>query len=159
MPLQTALSIFLLALILYLLSVLLVWGVASIVRRIPEPVQTEGAQAGTPPATGAIIQMGSLESIPPAPPAMPPPVGIPIQAPPSRRALTVLCPRTGVVHSLSVAMGERVEFGQELCVLETGGQMTAIRAGHTGIIARILVAESDPVKSGDTIMEFSAYGD
>ena len=149
MPLQTVVSILLLALALFLLSALLVWGLASIVRRIPQPPPL--------PSIDTALPTGGLEAVQTAP-TITPQVEPSTQTLPSRRALSVLSPRNGVIRKLSVAMGERVEFGQELCVLETNGQMTAIRAGHTGVIASILIAESDPVKSGETIMEYAASG-
>jgi biotin carboxyl carrier protein len=152
MPLQTAVSSILLALILFLLATLLVWGLVSLLRNIPESKQAEGVQPALFVAASGDVLAGGSDPISSAP------AGVPTQAPLSRRALTVLSPRNGVIRTLSVTMGERVEFGQELCVLESDGQMTAIRAGHTGVIASILVTETDLVKSGETIMEYAAPG-
>jgi len=56
-----------------------------------------------------------------------------------------IAPMPGRVLSLSVALGERVEAGQRLAVLEAMKMEHEVRAPHAGEIVRVDVAEGDQV--------------
>ena len=67
----------------------------------------------------------------------------------------VKAPIPGVITSISIKEGDKVKFGQELCVLEAMKMKNAIRANREGVIAQILIAEGDSVQHSQVLMEFS----
>jgi len=66
----------------------------------------------------------------------------------------VEAPIPGVIIEIKVSEGEKVAYGQELCVLEAMKMKNSIRAGHDGTIAKILVNSSEQVQQGKVLMEF-----
>jgi glutaconyl-CoA/methylmalonyl-CoA decarboxylase subunit gamma len=67
----------------------------------------------------------------------------------------VKAPIPGTIISISVAEGEQVKHGQELCILEAMKMKNAIRSGRDGKIAKILVKEGDSVQHSQVLMEYS----
>lgn len=61
---------------------------------------------------------------------------------------SALAPMPGSVVRLSVAVGDRVEAGQVLVVLEAMKMEHAVHAGATGMVVEIDVAEGDQVETG-----------
>ena len=61
---------------------------------------------------------------------------------------SALAPMPGSVVRLSVAVGDRVEAGQVLVVLEAMKMEHAVHAGATGTVVEVDVAEGDQVESG-----------
>ena len=66
----------------------------------------------------------------------------------------VRAPIPGVIHEILVREGERVEAGQEICMLEAMKMQNTIRAPHAGRISRIPVAVGQAVKHRDVLLEF-----
>jgi biotin carboxyl carrier protein len=67
----------------------------------------------------------------------------------------VKAPIPGVIISVTVGEGEKVTYGQELCVLEAMKMKNAIRSGRAGTIARVLVKEGDSVQHSQVLMEYA----
>ena len=67
----------------------------------------------------------------------------------------VKAPIPGVIISITVREGEKVAYGQELCVLEAMKMKNAIRSGRSGTIARVMVKEGDSVLHSQILMEYA----
>ena len=67
----------------------------------------------------------------------------------------VKAPIPGVIISVTVGEGEKVAYGQELCVLEAMKMKNAIRSGRAGTISRVLVKEGDSVQHSQVLMEYA----
>lgn len=68
---------------------------------------------------------------------------------------TVFAPIPGVLYSIAVQPGDRVEAGQELCVLEAMKMKNIIRASRSGEIGRVLVTPGQHVKHHDAMIEYT----
>jgi biotin carboxyl carrier protein len=101
-----------------------------------------------PPATVPI-----LASSPVSPAVSRPAPG----APPAARsdAKAVHAPIPGVIISIAVRPGDRVEMGQELCILEAMKMKNSIRSPRAGEIATVNVAAGDHVKHHDLLFEYA----
>ncbi|MGH9018807.1 MAG: acetyl-CoA carboxylase biotin carboxylase subunit [Acidimicrobiales bacterium] len=64
---------------------------------------------------------------------------------------TVLVPMQGTIVKLLVAVGDTVEVGQTICVLEAMKMENSINAEKAGTVAEIKVAAGDSVGPGDVI--------
>jgi biotin carboxyl carrier protein len=60
----------------------------------------------------------------------------------------VKAPLPGTVVSIAVAVGDRVEVGQELCVLEAMKMNNPIRATQAGTVSEIHVRIGEQVMHG-----------
>ncbi len=72
-----------------------------------------------------------------------------------RDVKAVHAPIPGVIVGIEVEVGQRVEVGQTLCVLEAMKMKNAIRAPRAGQIAAIVVATGEHVKHHDLLMEYA----
>ena len=94
------------------------------------------------------------------PPGLAPPRspgGTPRPSPAPVRAaagMAVRAPIPGVILSVGVKAGERVDRGQELCVLEAMKMKNAIRASRDGTVAVVHVTPGQHVKHNDLLLEF-----
>ena len=79
-----------------------------------------------------------------APPAM--------TAPPAAGTSEVTAPLPGTIVSVSVAAGDTVEYGQELCVLEAMKMNNPIRSTQVGQVTKILVSVGQRVQHGAPLM-------
>jgi biotin carboxyl carrier protein len=70
----------------------------------------------------------------------------------------VKAPIPGVIISIIVGEGDKVTYGQELCVLEAMKMKNAIRAGRAGTIAKVLVKEGESVQHSQVLMEYEDKG-
>jgi len=66
----------------------------------------------------------------------------------------ISAPIPGVIIEIAVKSGDRVAYGQELCVLEAMKMKNSIRANRDGIIQEILVSNGDQVKHGQILIRF-----
>ena len=67
---------------------------------------------------------------------------------------SVKAPLPGVIIEINVSEGDRVVYGQELCVLEAMKMKNTIRANRDGKIKRIHAAIGDQVQHSTVLMEF-----
>ncbi len=58
----------------------------------------------------------------------------------------------GMVLSIKVCVGDSVEEGDTICVIEAMKMENAIHAPHSGIVKQIFFGEGDSVSSGDVLM-------
>lgn len=67
----------------------------------------------------------------------------------------VKAPIPGVIISIAVKTGDRVTYGQELCILEAMKMKNIIRSSREGQIASIAIKEGDSVQHSQVLMEYS----
>ena len=65
----------------------------------------------------------------------------------------VPAPIPGVIVEITVKAGDKVKYGQELCVLEAMKMKNSIRASRDGIIKEICVSVGDHVAQSQTLIE------
>jgi glutaconyl-CoA/methylmalonyl-CoA decarboxylase subunit gamma len=103
-----------------------------------------------PEETEAVVLTGSVP-LPPVPTPAPP------RAAPAPTAVrgekTVTAPIPGVILSFSVKVGDTVEAGQEVCVLEAMKMKNAIRASHAGKITAFHVSAGQTVSHGQPLFD------
>lgn len=58
----------------------------------------------------------------------------------------------GMVLSIKVTVGDAVEEGDTICVIEAMKMENAIHSSHCGVVKEIFIAEGDSVASGDVLM-------
>jgi len=76
------------------------------------------------------------------------------QRPLSQAARTVQAPIPGVIHSVSVKVGDVVTAGQTLCVLEAMKMRNVIGAPRGGEIAAVHIEPGQQVAHYETLVEF-----
>ena len=59
---------------------------------------------------------------------------------------------TGTVWTVDVAVGDRVEVGQEVAVLESMKMEMPVESEESGTVASILCAEGQSVAEGDVLV-------
>ena len=69
---------------------------------------------------------------------------------------TILAPMHGNVLSIAVAVGERVEAGQDVAVMEAMKMEHRLSAQVDGEVISINVAEGDQVATGAVVLEIEA---
>jgi acetyl-CoA carboxylase biotin carboxyl carrier protein len=63
---------------------------------------------------------------------------------------------TGTVWKIEVAVGQRVEVGDELAILESMKMEMPVESEVGGTVVEILCAEGDSVGEGDVLMRVSS---
>jgi biotin carboxyl carrier protein len=64
----------------------------------------------------------------------------------------VVAPMPGVIHAVTVAVGDIIEHGQRMVVLEAMKMKNDLYAPRDGVVAELLVAVGDHVNSGDVLL-------
>lgn len=67
----------------------------------------------------------------------------------------VVAPIPGVIVEICTAVGQTVNRGDELCVLEAMKMKNSIKAGRAGTIGAVNVAVGDQVRHGQVLMEYT----
>lgn len=129
---------------------------------IPDPGATplQVIVDGQPFEVGIV---GTATTARPQEPAAPPPVSQPTPLPNlPRMAVTppaapiggneITAPLPGTILSIEVQVGQRVEAGQVLCVLEAMKMKNPIRAAHAGTVAEVAVEAGQTVAYGDLLV-------
>jgi biotin carboxyl carrier protein len=83
------------------------------------------------------------------------PKSLPTVAPAALAGGTVKAPMPGTIVKINVNPGQRVEVGQELCVLEAMKMNNAIRASRPGQVIEVRVAIRQSVRHGDVLIVLS----
>ena len=94
----------------------------------------------------------------PQPPPLPPPPRLATHrpaAPPLARSSDVIAPMPGTILSVEVNVGQRVEVGQVLCVLEAMKMKNPIRATHPGTVAEVYVHPGRTVPHGEVLIRLA----
>jgi biotin carboxyl carrier protein len=68
----------------------------------------------------------------------------------------VRAPMPGLVVSLAVGVGDRVEAGESVAIVEAMKMENDLKAESGGVVARILVSAGEPVEKGAVLVEFEA---
>lgn len=79
--------------------------------------------------------------------------------PRNKASNAVQSPAAGIVISCPVHAGDRVAFGQTLCLLESAGQKLVVRASRPGEIGTVAVAVGDVLTRGQEIMAYRLSGE
>jgi acetyl-CoA carboxylase biotin carboxyl carrier protein len=89
----------------------------------------------------------------------------PATAPPSSDAIRVESPMVGTFYRSPspgspsfVEVGDTVEPGQTLCILEAMKLMNEVKAEHEGRVRRICVENEQAVEYGDLLFELEPLG-
>ena len=67
----------------------------------------------------------------------------------------LLCPMPGLVVSIAVAEGDKVEAGQQLATVEAMKMENILRAEKSGVVAKLLAKPGDSLAVDAVIMEFA----
>jgi biotin carboxyl carrier protein len=67
----------------------------------------------------------------------------------------VAAPIPGVIVEMKAVVGQNVNRGDELCVLEAMKMKNSIKAGRNGTIGKINISVGDQVRHGQVLMEFT----
>jgi acetyl-CoA carboxylase biotin carboxyl carrier protein len=115
------------------------------------------------PAAQLSTTAPSLTASPPSAPAETPPVPAP-KSPPSHW-VEVVSPMVGTFYSAPapgeadfVQVGQRVNKGQTLCIIEAMKVMNEIEAETAGVVREILVSNGQPVEFGQVLMRLDPMG-
>ena len=93
-------------------------------------------------------QPGDMRVPPPAPPpAAPAPEPSPETGPGELPS-----PLAGVVHAVEVAVGDRVQKGQTLVVIDSMKMKTSIVASHAGTVTHVFVEPGASVDGGQALL-------
>lgn len=65
----------------------------------------------------------------------------------------VVCEIAGIVAEVRVRPGQRVEPDTDVLVLESMKMQIPVKAGRSGVVARVLVQEGQFVNMGDVLAE------
>lgn len=76
-------------------------------------------------------------------------------APPGKAGKVVYAPLPGVIYSIAVKPGDRVEAGQELCVVEAMKMKNLIRASQAGEIGEVHIQVGQHVRHNDALVEYA----
>lgn len=113
-----------------------------------EDLHDDGTPAGAAPTA-------SIAAAPPAPAAAPraaPAVRIAPASPQGGGAGLIKAPMPGVILRVAVAVGARVERGQDIAVLEAMKMENLIRAPLAGEVAEVLVQAGEQVAHGQALV-------
>ena len=67
---------------------------------------------------------------------------------------TLTAPIPGVILSIAVKLGDAVESGQEICILEAMKMKNTIRANRAGKITAVHISSGDTVTHGQPLVDF-----
>jgi acetyl-CoA carboxylase biotin carboxyl carrier protein len=124
-----------------------------------EPERPPASAMIAPPAAPAAPPPAAPEAAPPAPTPAPAPAPVPAQAPePEPTTILVKSPIVGTFYESSspdtppfVKVGDAVEPGQVLCIIESMKLMNEIEAEVAGVVAAKLVENGKPVEYGEAL--------
>ncbi len=103
---------------------------------VDQPSSDGGRANSSPPA---VASMGSHPPANAAPPADP---------------KQVSAPMPGTILEIKAKPGDKVSYGQPLCVLEAMKMKIAIRSPRDGVVFKIHVAEKQSVAYGESLVTF-----
>jgi propionyl-CoA carboxylase alpha chain len=78
---------------------------------------------------------------------------MPYKAPPDTSKL-LKSPMPGLIVSISVAPGQEVKVGQELCVLEAMKMENVLRAERDAVVGEVRIKPRDTVASDQVLLTF-----
>jgi glutaconyl-CoA/methylmalonyl-CoA decarboxylase subunit gamma len=114
------------------------------------------SDSGEPSAQRSVEQTVSTASTGESAPSVQPVRAVPVAASQRDNGGAVVAPLPGTIVSISVAQGEAVRHGQELCILEAMKMNNPIRATQAGVVKEILVGAGEQVQHGMPLMIIEA---
>jgi len=96
---------------------------------------------------------GAVENVTPAPSAAP--AASPAPAAPTGGSTDIPAPLAGNIFKINVAVGQHINQGDVIMVLEAMKMETEVRASEAGTVATILVKEGDAVQVGETLLRLN----
>ncbi|MFC6617843.1 acetyl-CoA carboxylase biotin carboxyl carrier protein [Deinococcus radiophilus] len=122
---------------------------------MPSAPAFSSAEAPAPAPSSAPAAAPAADTAPAAAPAAPTPEAA---APAASAGTPVKAPIVGTFYEASspdaapyVKVGDRVEEGQVLCIIEAMKLMNEIEAESSGVVREILVKNAEPVEFGQTL--------
>lgn len=113
-----------------------------------------GAEPSTPP-----VKLAAPPRPAPQPSPLPPPPDIPVARPVmpagANGGANIVSPMPGTILSVDVRVGQGVESGQVVCVLEAMKMKNPIRANLTGTVAEVVVTPGQTVAYGDLLVKLA----
>lgn len=103
------------------------------------------------PQDGGVMDTVPVAPIPAAPVAAPAPAPKPA-APRTGGGADIICPMGGVVKEIKVSVGQAVNEGDQVAVVEAMKMLTSVFASTSGTVTAILVNVGDGVDSGQSII-------
>ncbi len=104
------------------------------------------------PEGGATSPRPALEPVPlPTPPRVP--MARPAEPVGEEYHGEISAPMPGVILSIPVSVGDQVEPGTVLCILEAMKMRNPIRATHSGVVREISVTPGQTVAYGDLLVQ------
>jgi glutaconyl-CoA/methylmalonyl-CoA decarboxylase subunit gamma len=111
---------------------------------------------------GTAYEVSVEDQATPAAAASPAPVERAVAAPVSRAATrpattggnVMTAPMPGVILDISVRVGDKINYGQQLCALEAMKMKNAMRAPKEAVIASVEVQDGQKVAYGDILFRF-----
>lgn len=110
-------------------------------------VHVEGEPVAPSVPSAPVTRVEPVAVASPPPPSV---VAVPLST--SGATSEVTAPLPGTIVSISVAEGDAIAFGQELCVLEAMKMNNPIRATQAGQVSKILVGIGQQVQHGESLM-------
>ncbi len=136
--------------------------------RISKTPQQRGAvQIPTPVAMPALMPAASPQRLTPTEPmpAIPDPVEAPKAEAPKIKLLEVKSPMVGTYYASPepgakpyVSVGQRIEKGQILCIIEAMKIMNEIESEFSGVVKEVAVSDSHPVEYGQVLIRVDPNG-
>lgn len=111
---------------------------------------TEDAGSSLYPQPG--LTVGAAAPAAAAPAAAAPAAAAPAAAPAAAGAKDKVAPLGGVVIEVSVSVGDQVNAGDQVAVIEAMKMKTVIASDHAGKVTKIMVKAGDAVDSGQALM-------
>ncbi|MCB1730994.1 MAG: biotin/lipoyl-binding protein, partial [Halieaceae bacterium] len=94
-----------------------------------------------------VAEGGEVAAVTPTPAAAPAPPG-----PAAKPGHTLAAPLAGNIFHVNVAVGDEVETGDVIIVLEAMKMETEVRSQHAGKVAEVMVKVGDKVVVGDPLI-------
>jgi biotin carboxyl carrier protein len=100
----------------------------------------------------------------PPPPAVQPPVlpalprvsaAPPVSPVAARGGGDIVAPMPGTILSVAVAVGQQVDAGQVVCVLEAMKMKNPLRATHSGVVTEIIAQAGQTVAHGELLVRLA----
>ncbi len=115
---------------------------------------TEDAGSHLYPAPGMSQAAAAARSVAPAPAAAKPSPA-PAAAAPAAGAGDQVAPLGGVIVEVTVKVGDSVNAGDQVAVIEAMKMKTVVQSDHTGTVSNVLVKAGDAVDAGQPLMTIS----
>ncbi len=118
----------------------------------PVIAEIDGQKFEVWPEEQAVVEVAATPEAVSAPRSTAAPVKVPVA---TSSAKVVIAPLPGVIDSVKAKVGDSVNPGQELLVIEAMKMKNSIKATRAGKIAAVLVSAGDHVPHGAALVEFA----